>query len=262
MDHKEKNILLIETLIEEAAPKSTLAAIGAAFKEFSAQDIKEIGTTLLAEDLTPYLSHLKMNAMTTANKTKNYLTQKNLFSNIKSDARALLNNKKPLNDTKILIPETQKRLNEFVSNISRDFSLLKTDEERGKYILKLAAYTSVFIVSFQTGANFSGPFKKNHFFRKTLLPVMFASGSLTLINRVLEQAQKKMGKTPEAAKVAGEIRKFTRIVNVGIGSGMTIAAIADGLTQTNITVKGRVDTLVHSTILALFSKDIPDKPEQ
>lgn len=281
--HKQSSELALHNLddiINDHIPSSTLKTIGRAFQHFTTEDLLEIGSTILKEDITPLFKNFKINA--TAIKGKglhlfnyaNHLTHtakkegfKNLLAEIKSDSRHLLNKTKTetsenYHQTIILIPETKKRLSEFVQNVSRDYSLLQSDEERGKYILKLSAYASIFLLAFQSGSNFPKASEQKNFIRKTLLPVLVVNGSLTLINRILEQVEKKICHNPEALGVTREIRKFIKIVNMGIGSGMTLQAIADGLTQTSMTTKGKVDSLVHSTVLALFSKEVPENPEQ
>lgn len=282
--HTELTIRNLDKIIDDHIPASTLKTIGHAFKDFTTEDLFEIGSTVLKEDLTPLFKKFKVNANAIKDKGfsllhyASHLAQtakqegvKNLVTEIKIDSRDLFKKnikktKKEItgsyNETTILIPETKKRLTEFMKNISRDYSLLQSDEERGKYILKLSAYASVFIVAFQSSSNFSNQREQKSFIRKMLLPVLVMNSGLTLINRILEQAEKKIGHHPEALEVTREIRKFIKIVNTGIGSGMTLQAIAEGLTQTNLTTKGKIDTLVHSTVLALFSKDVPEGSEQ
>lgn len=280
--HKQHSDLALQNLddiINDHIPSTTLKTIGQAFGHFTTEDVLEIGSTILKEDLTPLFKKLKINADVIKGKGflflnyANHLAQtakkegiKNLADEIKTDFRDVFKKTKTetsenYHETIILIPETKKRLTDFMQNVSRDYSQLQSDEERGKYILKLSAYASIFLLAFQSGSNFPKASEQKNFIRKTL-PVLVVNGSLTLINRILEQAEKKICHNPEALGVTREIRKFIKIVNMGIGSGMTLQAIADGLTQTNMTTKGKVDSLVHSTVLALFSKEVPENPEQ
>lgn len=260
----------IDDIINDHIPASALQTIGHAFKNFTTEDIVEIGSTILKEDLAPLLQELKISANAIKGKGHfllNYAYKlgftvkaeglQNLVAIIKTDAWGFFNKPKKeetknFHQTIILIPETKKRLTEFMQNISRDYSLLESDEEKGKYILKLSAYASIFIIAFQSGAGLSNISEQKNFIRKILLPVLVANGSLTLINRTLEQAEKKISHNPEALSATREIRKFVKIVNMGIESGMTLQAIADGLLQSKIVPKGKVNALVHSTVLAFF----------
>lgn len=270
----------VDDIINDHVPASTLRTIGAAFKHFSSEDILEIGSTILKEDLGPLLNSLIKNTHSLKEKGSSaieYLAHlgqtakkeglQKLASEIKNDSQKLLDRTtqktaENYHETVILIPETKKRLNEFSHNVLRDFSLLQTDEERGKYILKLVAYSSLFILAFQQGSTFPKMSEQKNFIRKTLIPVLMVNASLTVINRVLEQAEKSVCHDPQALEVIREVRKFVKIVNMGVGSGMTIQALVDGLTRTNLTPKGRIDSLVHSTVMALFSQDLPAHSEE
>ncbi len=270
----------IDEVINDNIPTSTLKTIGLAFKDFTADDIAEIAATILKEDLGPLLQNLKFSVSSIKAKSYSAFSYisfwgktvkkegfKTVASELKTETYRLLgkskkNARENLQETTILVPETKRRFQEFINNMARDFSLLQSDEEKGKYILKLAAYASVFMIAYQSGTGFPKASEQKSFIVRTLLPILMVNGSLTLINRVLEQVEKKIYHAPDAVIVTQEIRKFIKIVNTGIATGMTLQAFADGLAQTKLTPKGKVDSLIHSTVLALFSKDIPEAPEQ
>ncbi|MBC7537438.1 MAG: hypothetical protein H7281_01350 [Bacteriovorax sp.] len=234
---------IYEKLINENIPKESLVAIGRAFKGFDGNDIKEIGSTLLDKDLIPAFKDLKVKAS----------SLKIFFQNFNKTPKLIY--KDIYHDTKILIPETKKRITDFLDNISRDYSLLESDEERGKYILKLIAYSSIFILAFQAGAEFPYPSIQRNYLTKSLLPVLMINGSLLVMNRLLEQVEKKITDNSNALSVTSEIRNFINVINQGFSSGMTLQMVADGVAKTSINPKNKLDRLVHSTVLGLFSKN-------
>ncbi|MDD4974379.1 MAG: hypothetical protein PHY93_08495 [Bacteriovorax sp.] len=242
---KKKQLKLNEIydkLINEKIPRESLVAIGRAFKGFSASDIKEIGSTILGKDLVPAFKDFKLKASSV----------KTFFNNLKKSPKLIY--KDVYHDTKILIPETTKKITDFLDNISRDYSMLETDEERGKYILKLVAYSSVFVLAFQAGIDFPYARKQRNFLTKSLLPIMMINGSLVVLNRLIEQLEMKMSNA-EALGVTSEIRNFINVINQGFSSGMTLQMIADGVAKTSAFPKNKLDKLVHSTVLGLFSKN-------
>jgi len=245
----------IDDVINDNVPSSVLKTIGMAFKDFTADDFTEIAATILKEDLNPLLLNFKYNILSIKEKGFSAFTSisllgksvaKNGFKSVAKELRtesfSIFNKKKKnvsesYQETTILIPETKKRFMEFINNITRDYALLQNDEERGKYVLKLTAYASVFIIAYQTGAKFPKGSEQKNFMVKTLLPILMVNGGLTLINRVLEQVEKKIHHKHDAVIVTQEIRKFIKIVNTGIATGMTLQAFADGLIQTKLTPK-------------------------
>jgi hypothetical protein len=177
---------------------------------------------------------------------------KNVFNNLKKSPKLIY--KDVYHDTKILIPETTKKITDFLDNISRDYSKLESDEERGKYILKLIAYSFVFILAFEAGVDFPYASKQRNFLTKSLLPVLMINGSLVVLNRLVEQLEKKIT-SAEARGITSEIRSFINMINQGFSSGMTLQMVADGVAKTSTHPKNKLDKLVHSTVLGLFSKN-------
>lgn len=233
---------IYEKLIEDKIPKEALIAIGKTFKGFNKGDIREIGTSILNKDLVPAFINFKL-------KSSNI---KLFFNDLKNSPKLIF--KDVYYETRILIPETTKKITDFLDSISRDYSVLETAEERGKYIFKLISYSFVFILAFEAGIDFPYASKQRKFLTKSLLPVLMINGTLIVLERLIEQIEKKMVNTDVLA-LTSEIKNFINVINQGFSSGMTLQMVADGVALKNISPTNKVDKLVHSTVLGLFSKN-------
>jgi len=172
----------------------------------------------------------------------------------------LTKRKSTILDQKIIFnSESKKRVNQFIKNVYNDFSLLETDEEKGRYLLKVITFTTIFTLIYSPNpgklTSFSKTPKIKSLLRKSLFPIFMMSSSLVVANRILEQVEKKISDNDEVIQLSEEVRNFITTINAGLNSGLTVQSIAEAFLQSNIRPKEKVDHLVHSALVGLFSKD-------
>ena len=142
-----------------------------------------------------------------------------------------------------------------------DYNQLKSNEDRGRYILKLSLYAGIFGVAFHKGSS-------QKMLSKSTLPLVVLGLTMVFINRILEQAEIKLSDSPGALKLSEDLRSLLRTLNMGFSSGMTFNLMVDGIVDQKINIndlegktigslmpKSLIDSMIYSTLMGLFSNE-------
>lgn len=286
---------LLNNFINENVPTEQLIEIGRAFK-LNQEDWLEISRNIKEKDITPLLSNLKTNfenlkkvgndSVNYFDKLKNNFKQNGIdaaLSELKKDGSHLVEDlttatKQLLEDSKSILPEAKSRIINFCDSIVNDYSKLETDEEKGRYILRLALLTVLFSYAFYKGNDLPdsdffiwGAGAHRSFLSHSAIPMVIVSIASTVIVRILEQVETKLQDNLEAKKTVGDLKLILNILKLGFGAGLSTHLFIDGLYQTGGTIRihdlngkvlgslvsgTKVDDMAYTTIMALFTKNL------
>lgn len=173
------------------------------------------------------------------------------------------------------IPEIKTNTVAFVDRITNEYTELQNDDDKARYILKLCLYSAIFSYGFYKGnelpdADFAlwGAGAHRSFLSHSVAPFLVASAGLTLLDRVLERAEKHLQNQPSSLKLNKDLRLMISIFGIGLGSGMTVHLAIDGLVQTGGTIRihdldgnsfgsiiagTKIDDMAYTTAMSLFT---------
>lgn len=254
-------ISLLEKLLNDKIPTEDLKALGGAIVSLKLEDWKSIGGNIFTKDLKPLYLNSKKNVVSFKD-LKKTVKEEGAKSFLKTIAKKSSDKIKSTLDTAtVSIPEAKSRLGRFTKKIATDYSHLKSNEERGNYILKLSLYSGIFALAFQQGA-------KQKMFSKSTIPLIALGMSLILINRLLEQTESNLEENSGALNLSKNLRSLLKTLNSGFTSGMTLNVMVSGITEQNIKIsdaegktlgslmpKSLIDNMIYSTLLGLFSNE-------
>lgn len=254
-------ITLLHKLLSEKIPTESLVSLGSAIVTLNLNDWKSVGGNILLKDLKPIYHSSKSRVISLKELKKNIKSEKpsSFFKNLaKTSADAV---KGTIKNATISIPEAKNRLSDFSKKIVNDYNRLESNEDRGRYILKLSLYASVFAIAFNHGS-------KQKMLSKSTLPLIALGITLVFINRVLEQAEGKLENNQEAKNLASDLRSLLRTLNMGFSSGMTFNVVVDGIVDQKIEIndlngktigslmpKSIIDNMIYATLMGLFSSE-------
>lgn len=255
-------ISLLQKLLSEGIPTADLVALGGAITMMKPADWKSVAGNVFVKDMKP-IYHSGKAKIISLKELKDSIKQegspKSFFKNLAANSKDFL--KGPIQNAKVSIPEAKNRLASFATKIMGDYNQLKSNEDRGRYILKLSLYTGIFAMAFHKGS-------KQKMLSKSTLPLIALGITLVFVNRILEQAESKLKATPGAMKLSQDLRSLLRTLNMGFSSGMTFNVMVDGIVDQKIEVsdvngktigslmpKSIVDQMIYSTLMGLFSTE-------
>ena len=254
---QQEFLSLLQRLLNEKIPADNLISLGAAIAGLKFEDWKSVGGNLFTKDIKPIYHSSK----------KKIISFKELRKNIKDEGpKSFFKNmvKSSVQSATVNIPDAKNRVTTFTKKIANDYSQLKTNEDRGSYILKLSLYSGVFALAFQKGA-------KQKMLSRSTLPLIALGVSLVVMSRVLEEAEKNLEEKPGAKKLAQDIRSLVRTLNTGFSSGMTFNIMVDGIVDQKIQIndmdgksigslmpKSIIDNMIYTTLMGLFSNEAKD----
>jgi hypothetical protein len=253
-------ITLLQKLLNEKIPANHLIALGSAIATLKFDDWKSVGGNIFIKDLRPIYHASKAKVISFKELKKNIKEDgpKSFFKNIAKNSKDVF--KTSLHSAKVNIPDAKDRLAIFTKKIARDYSQLKTNEDRGTYILKLSLYGGIFALAFQKGA-------KQKMLSRSTLPLITLGVTLLFVNRILEQAEEKL-EDQGAIGLSKDLRSLLRTLNNGFTSGMTFNIMVDGLVDQKIQIndlngktigslmpRSIVDNMIYTTLMGLFSTE-------
>lgn len=256
-------ITLLQKLLNEKIPTDNLVALGAAIATLRFDDWKSVGGNIFSKDMKPiyYSTKKKIISLKELKTSIKKDGPKSLFKNLAENSKNLI--KGSIQSARLNVPDAKDRLTRFTKKIATDYSHLKTNEDRGNYILKLSLYSGVFAMAFQKGA-------KQKMLSKSTLPLIALGVTLVFVNRILEQAEEKLKDNPGALKLSQDLRSLLRTLNMGFSSGMTFNVMVDGIVDQKIQIndlngksigslmpKSIIDNMIYTTLMGLFSSDKP-----
>lgn len=224
-------------------------------------DWKSVAGNVFTKDIKPIYHSSKAKIISLKELKKNLKKDgsSSFFSHMAKGSKDLI--KGSIKNATVSIPEAKNRLSTFSSKIMNDYNHLQSNEERGKYILKLSLYASIFAMAFHKGS-------KQKMLSKSTLPLIALGVVLVFVNRILEQAESKLESTPGANKLSQDLRSLLRTLNMGFSSGMTFNIMVDGIVEQKIEIsdvngktigslmpKSIIDNMIYSTLMGLFSTE-------
>ncbi|MBY0413845.1 MAG: hypothetical protein K2Q18_06755 [Bdellovibrionales bacterium] len=259
-------IALLQKLLNEKIPTTDLMVLGSAIASLNIEDWKLVGGNIFTKDVRPLYQNTKRKVISLKDLKKSIKTEvpKSFFKNFARNSKEIV--KGSIQNATVSIPEAKNRLSTFTKKISTDYSKLKSNEERGNYILKLSLYSGVFAIAFQRGA-------KQKMLSKSTIPLIALGMSLVFINRVLEQTESKLQKNTDglgALNLTRDLRSLLKTLNSGLTSGMTFNLMVDGLnlvdqkininnlegkTIGSLMPKSIIDNMIYTTLMGLFSNE-------
>ncbi|MEA9357457.1 hypothetical protein SHI21_14615 [Bacteriovorax sp. PP10] len=254
-------ITLLQKLLNEKIPTDNLVALGAAIATLKLDDWKSVGGNIFSKDMKPiyYSTKKKIISLKELKTTIKKDGTKSVFKNFAENSKNLIRGS--IQSARVNVPDAKDRLTRFTKKIATDYSHLKTNEDRGNYILKLSLYSGVFAMAFQKGA-------RQKMLSKSTLPLIVLGVSLVFINRILEQAEEKLQENPGALKLSQDLRSLLRTLNMGFSSGMTFNVMVDGIVDQKIQIndlngksigslmpKSIIDNMIYTTLMSLFSTE-------
>lgn len=256
-------ILLLQKLLSEGIPTADLVALGGAITMMRPLDWKSVAANVFVKDMKPIYHSGKAKIISLRelkNNIKKESSPKSFLKKFAANSKDFL--KGSIQNAAVSIPEAKNRLASFSAKIMGDYNQLKSNEDRGRYILKLSLYASIFAMAFHKGS-------KQKMLSKSTLPLIALGLTLVFINRILEQAEMKLKTTPGAMKLSQDIRSLLRTLNMGFSSGMTFNIMVDGIVDQKIEVndlngktigslmpKSIIDQMIYSTLMGLFSTEV------
>jgi hypothetical protein len=261
----EDFLKLLEKLLSEKIPTENLVSLGAAISKFRVDDWKNIVSAILVKDLKPVYLTGKEKILSFKKIKENLKIDgpKGFFKNIAGSSKDLIKDlaRGSIKNAKISIPEAKDRLSIFSKKIVNDYNSLSTNEDRGRYILKLSLYSGIFGVAFHRGT-------KHKFLSFATLPLVASGVTLLFVNRLLEEAEAKLSHDPGAVSLSKDIRSLIKTLNMGFSSGMTFNIMVDGLIDQKIEIndlngktigslmpKSVIDNMIYTTLMGLFSTE-------
>lgn len=254
-------VTLLHKLLSEKVPTEALVSLGGAIATLNLNDWKSVGGNVLVKDLKPIYQSSKKKVISLKEFKKNIKEEhpSSFFKNLAKNSAAAI--KGSIQNAKISIPEAKNRLGDFSKKIITDYNKLENNEDRGRYILKLSLYASIFAMAFNRGS-------KQKMLSKSTIPLIVLGMTLVVINRVLEQAEEKLGDNKEAQGLASDLRSLLRTLNMGFSSGMTLNVVVDGIVDQKIEIsdldgktigslmpKSIIDNMIYATLMGLFSTE-------
>ncbi len=254
-------ITVLHKLLSEKVPTEALVTLGSSIATLNFNDWKSVGGNILIKDLKPIYqnSKKKVISLKELKKTIKEDRPKNFFMNLARDSAEAL--KGTIKNATVSVPEAKNRLTDFSKKIVGDYNKLENNEDRGRYILKLSLYASVFAIAFNRGS-------KQKMLSKSTVPLIVLGVTLVAINRVLEQAEGKLEHSPEAQSLSSDLRSLLRTLNMGFSSGMTFNVVVDGIVEQKINIndlegktigslmpKSIIDNMIYATLMGLFSTE-------
>ncbi len=254
-------ITILHKLLSEKVPTEALITLGSSIATLNFNDWKSVGGNIVMKDLKPIYHSSKKKVISLKELKKNIKEERprNFFKNLaKNSAEAI---KGSIKNATVSIPEAKNRLSDFSKKIVTDYNKLESNEDKGRYILKLSLYASVFAIAFNKGS-------KQKMLSKSTVPLIVLGITLVVINRVLEQAEGKLEHSPEAKSLALDLRSLLRTLNMGFSSGMTLNVVVDGIVDQKINLsdvdgktigslmpKSIIDNMIYATLMGLFSTE-------
>lgn len=254
-------ITLLQKLLNEKIPTDSLMTLGGAIATLKLDDWKSVGGNIFSKDMKPiyYSTKKKIISLKELKTTIKKEGTKSAFKSFTENSKNLI--KGSIQSARVNVPDAKDRLTRFTKKIASDYSNLKSNEDRGNYILKLSLYSGVFAMAFQKGA-------RQKMLSKSTLPLIALGFILVFVNRVLEQAEEKISANPGALKLSQDLRSLLRTLNMGFSSGMTLNIAVDGLLDQNIKIndlngrtigslmpKSIIDNMIYTTLMGLFSTE-------
>src|SRR5437879_2008220 len=142
-------ITLLQQLLNEKIPTDNLVALGAAIATLRFDDWKSVGGNIFSKDMKP-IYHSTKKKIISLKELKTSIKKegpKSIFKNFAENSKNLI--KGSIENARVNVPDAKDRLTRFTKKIATDYSNLKTNEDRGNYILKLSLYSGVFAMAFQ-----------------------------------------------------------------------------------------------------------------
>lgn len=285
----------IDELLKDSIPKDILIEIGKACI-LDKNDLQVIMSNLLSKDISPLIDNAKVKASKIKDfgtESKNYFDKlKNVgesngvigvFQSLKEDSGKLADQTKnavveTFENAKTIIPEARSRITKFCDSIVKDYNSLNSEEEKGRYILKMTIFLSIFAIALNAGhelpdSDFSiwGAGAHRSFLSHSVLPIILVSTATTILLRTIEQAETKLVSNNDALHWTNNIKTLLNLTRIGFGAGLTFHLIVDGLVQTGGTIRihdlsgnvigslvpnTRVDDMVYTTLMALLSNEL------
>lgn len=285
----------LDELLKDSIPKDVLVEIGKACI-LDKKDLQVIMTNLLSKDISPLVDNAKVKASKIKDfgiESKNYFDKlKNVgessgvvgvFQSLKEDSVKLADQTKnavveTFVNAKTIIPEARSRIIKFCDSIVKDYNSLESEEEKGRYILKMTIFLSIFAMALNAGnelpdSDFSiwGAGAHRSFLSHSVLPMILVSAATTILLRTIEQAETKLENNKEALHWTNNIKTILNLTRIGFGAGLTFHLFVDGLVQTGGTIRihdlsgnvigslvpnTRVDDMVYTTLMALLSNEL------
>lgn len=247
-------ITLLQKLLNEKIPADNLIALGGAIATLKLDDWKSVGGNIFTKDVKPIYYSTK----------KKIISLKELKTSIKrEESKSVFKNfiKGSMQSARVNVPDAKDRLSRFTKKLASDYGHLKSNEDRGNYILKLSLYSGIFALAFQKGS-------KQKMLSRSTLPLIILGVTLIFVNRVLEQAEEKLTDNQGALKLSQDLRSLLRTLNMGFSSGMTFNIAVDGILNQNIHIsdidgrtigslmpKSIIDNMIYTTLMGLFSNE-------
>lgn len=254
-------ITVLQKILSDGIPSSDLIALGEAVATLKPNDWKSVAGNIFVKDMKP-IYHSSKNKFISLKKLKIDLKSDNtpsFFKRVTDHSKDFF--KGSIQSATVNIPEAKNRLSTFSKKIIGDYNHLKTNEDRGRYILKLSLYSGIFAVAFQKGI-------KQKMLSRSTVPLVVLGVTLVFVNRILEQAELKLAHTPGALKLSQDLRSLLRTLNMGFSSGMTFNVMVDGALDQKIQIndingktigslmpKTIIDNMIYTTLMSLFSND-------
>lgn len=257
-------ITVLQKLLSDGIPAADLIALGEAVATLKPSDWKSVGGNIFVKDMKPIYHSSKNKIISLKDLKKNIKAEgsASFLKNLAKNSKNLV--KGSIHSATVSIPEAKNRLSTFSSKIMGDYNHLKSNEDRGRYILKLSLYTGIFALAFQKGA-------KQKMLSKSTVPLIVLGVALVFINRILEQTELKLDHAPGAQKLSQDLRSLLRTLNMGFSSGMTFNVMVDGVVDQKIQIndlngktigslmpKSIIDNMIYTTLMGLFSSDKPE----
>lgn len=173
------------------------------------------------------------------------------------------------------IPAAKRQFGGFLDQIQHDYGRLETNEDRARYISKLCLYAGVFVAGLYAGHELPdsdltlwGAGAHRSFLSHSAVPLLAASAGVKVLGRILERAEAHLEPGSEAIKLSHTIRTVTKVFTGGLGAGMAVHLVVDGLVQTGGTIRihdlegnviaslvpgTRIDDMAYTTAMGFFS---------
>ena len=285
-------IEILNKFINENIPKEALVDIGKACL-FNKDDMHVIMMSIFTKDITPKIQ----TAQSVAKKLKDFskaggsyfetLKSKKeseglsgMFNLLKNDSVNLAEEtvtatKNAYYEAKEVLPEVKSAIIKFCDSVSQDYSSLSTDEEKGRYILRMSVLMIILGGSFYYGNELPdsdikiwGIGRHRSYLSHSVFPMLVVSSVVTVLLRSFEQAETKLTDKPEALSLLSDLKLMLNLFKTGFGSGLAFHLLVDGLYQTGGTIrfhdlsgnyKGvlvrgtKIDDMAYTTIMGLFS---------
>lgn len=292
----------LDELLKDSIPKDVLIELGKACI-LDKNDLQIIMSNLLTKDIYPMIDNAKIKASIIKDfgiEGKNYFDKlKNIghstgmqgvFQTLKEDSEKLADQTKgavaeTFDNVKTIIPETRSRITNFCDSIVNDYNSLESEEEKGRYILKMTIFLSIFAMALYIGhelpdsdISILGIGAHRSFISHSVLPMILVSTATTILLRTIEQAETKIVNNKEGLHWTSNVKTILNLTRIGFGTGMTFHLFVDGLIQRGGTIRihdlngnvirgtlvpnTRVDDMVYTTLMALFSKDLTTTNEK